>query len=101
MANATWIMNVGEADFQREVIERSREIPIVVDFWAEWCPPCRMLGPVLESLVQERAGAGRVGRLQASEQRGIEERCDARRLTGDAGASDLAEDAGEVGLDQL
>lgn len=56
MATSSWISNVGEGDFQRAVIERSREVPVVVDFWSERCPPCRMLGPVLESLIEERKG---------------------------------------------
>jgi putative thioredoxin len=49
-------VDVTEATFNAEVIERSREVPVVVDFWAAWCGPCRQLGPIIEAIAERRAG---------------------------------------------
>ena len=56
-------MDVTTESFERDVLERSHEIPVVVDFWAEWCGPCRMLGPAIEQEVEKRAGQLELAKL--------------------------------------
>lgn len=70
-APSPWIIDGTEQNFDVEVLQRSQEIPVIVDFWAPWCAPCRELGPVLERLAAEGNGQFLLVKVDIDQQPGI------------------------------
>jgi putative thioredoxin len=67
MAAGSLAADVTDANFQTAVLERSKTIPVVVDFWAPWCGPCRVLGPIIEKVAGELAGKVELVKLNTDE----------------------------------
>ncbi|NTU88166.1 MAG: thioredoxin, partial [Chlorobiaceae bacterium] len=60
-------MTTEHFDFQGDVLDQSHDIPVLVDFWAAWCAPCRMLGPVLERLAEKYSGSWRLVKIDTEQ----------------------------------
>jgi len=74
------VRDANEKDFQREVVDASRDLPVVVDFWAPWCGPCRMLGPTLERLADEGGGSWRLVKVNVDDNPGLAQRYEVRGI---------------------
>ncbi len=80
MSESPHVIDVTDETFEAEVIERSRSVPVLVDFWAEWCNPCRMLVPVLTSLAAEYQGAFVLAKVNTDAQQALAARYGVRSL---------------------
>jgi thioredoxin 2 len=77
-AGLPWIVNAGDADFAA-VAERS-PVPVLVDFWADWCGPCRMVSPVLDKLARERPGRIKLVKVDVDKAPGLSRRFDVQAI---------------------
>jgi thioredoxin 1 len=76
--NMSNVIALTEANFDEQVL--TSEVPVVVDYWAPWCGPCRLLGPVIEQIAEERAGSIKVGKVNVDEEPELADRAGVRGI---------------------
>lgn len=72
------IVNVSEGTFEAEVLKSTT--PVVVDFWAEWCGPCKMIGPVIDQVATDLAGQAKVGKVNVDDARQLAAKYNVRSI---------------------
>jgi thioredoxin 1 len=77
MANQN-VVTVTDSNFDQEVLQSST--PVLLDFWAPWCGPCKMIAPILDEIAGEKAGAVKIGKLNIDDNRQVAERFQIRAI---------------------
>ena len=72
------VITLNESNFATEI--QNATVPVIVDFWAEWCGPCRMLGPILDQLAEEKAGAVKVAKVNVDESPNLAQQFNVRSI---------------------